>query len=207
MVKVMAERERGQSADRYRAAKVFDARAAEYDSWFCNSLVYRIELAALQSLPLVMSGPRLEIGVGPGHFARDLEIGFGLDPAGGPLRLAQQRGIKCLQGVGEELPLKDGVLGTIYVLFTLCFIRDPRKILAECSRVLREGGLLILGMIPAESKWGRDLVAKKEAGNVFYEHARFYTIGKVKRLLAGCNMSIAAGRSTLYQAPGQVEHA
>ena len=33
-----------------RAAKVFDERAKEYNEWFDGSLVFEIELAALQDL-------------------------------------------------------------------------------------------------------------------------------------------------------------
>ena len=199
-------RDREQFADWHKGAEVFHERAAEYDGWFTDSLVYKIELAAVKSLYTVWPLPQLEIGVGPGRFARDLGIALGLDPARAPLLLAQQRGIKCCQGIGEELPVKDGALDAVCLLFTLCFSRAPRKIMAECDRALRNKGLLYIGMIPAGSKWGRHLADKKRAGNVFYEHAAFYTIETVSRWLAGFNMSIVASRSTLYQAPEHVEY-
>jgi len=192
--------------ERYHSAKVFHDHAAEYDSWFAGSLVYGIELAALQSLKSELTGPKMEIGVGPGHFARDLGVAFGLDPAGAALRLALQRGVTCCQGLGEELPVKDSVIGTIYLLFTLCFGRKPQKMVAECARILKADGTLIIGMIPAESKWGRYLAAKKEAAHKFYAHANFYTIATVSQWLARAQMSIVEYRSTLYQPPAQVGH-
>jgi SAM-dependent methyltransferase len=201
----MDEREREEPGHKYPAAKAFHEHAAEYDEWFAGSLVYAIELAALRSLHTVMPEPKVEVGVGPGRFAGDLGVAFGLDPARAPLRLALQRGIKCCQGVGEELPIKNGAVGAVYLLFSLCFGVDPQKIVAECSRILKDGGHLVIGMIPAESKWGKHLAARKEAGRIFYEHAHFYTIEPVKQWLARADMGIIEYRSTLYQHPEHVE--
>jgi ubiquinone/menaquinone biosynthesis C-methylase UbiE len=196
---------RKKERNKYRAAKVFNNHAAEYDSWFSSSLIYDIELAALQALQITLSKPKLEIGVGPGHFARDLGVGFGLDPAMAPLHLATQRGIKCFLGVGEELSLKNRSVGTIYLLFTLCFATDPYKIIRECRRALQEGGYLVVGMIPAESKWGKYLAAKKKADHVFYREANFYTIETVNDWLFKAGFQVVDFRSTLYQDPEQVE--
>ena len=191
--------------DKYRAAKSFHDHAEEYDSWFEDSLVYEIEETALKSLHAQMDDPKMEIGVGPGRFARNLGVGFGIDPAWAPLTLASERGIKCCQAFGEQLPVKDRRIGAIYVLFTLCFVADPQKILRECFRVLKEDGHLVIGMIPSGSAWGRSLTIKKKADHSFYKYARFYTIATVKKLLAKANMRVIEYNSTLYQAPGCVK--
>jgi SAM-dependent methyltransferase len=201
----MPGREQGKLSAVYQTAKVFHDHAAEYDNWFASSLVYEIELAALRSLKSIILPPKIEIGVGPGRFARDLGIAFGLDPAWAPLRLARQRGITCCQGLGEELPVKDGSCGAVYLLFTLCFVLQPQKLISECGRVLKDNGHFIIGMIPAESKWGEYLAAKKKAAHIFYKHANFYTVETVRRWLAESNMDIIEFRSTLYQAPEGVE--
>ena len=195
----------GKKIDKYQAAKAFHDHAEEYDSWFEDSLVYEIEVTALKSLHAAMDDQKMEIGVGPGRFARDMGIVFGIDPAWTPLILASRREIKCCQAFGEQLPVKDRIIGTIYVLFTLCFVADPQKTLWECSRILKEDGLLIIGMIPSDSVWGRSLAIKKKAGHSFYKYASFYTIETVKKWLANANMSIMEYRSTLYQAPECVE--
>lgn len=179
--------------------RIFHDHAEEYDSWFEGSHIYEIELAALHSLQTEVQGPGMEIGVGPGRFARELGLAFGVDPAWKPLVLASRRGIQCCQAFGEQLPVKDKALGVIYLLFTLCFTVDPQKILDECCRSLRDDGHLIIGMIPAESRWGKNLAAKKKAGHLFYKHARFYTIENLKQWLARAHMSIKEHRSTLFQ--------
>jgi ubiquinone/menaquinone biosynthesis C-methylase UbiE len=187
------------------AVRVFHEHAKIYDSWYENSLVFAIELAALQSLQTVMKGPGIEIGVGPGRFAREIGLEFGLDPAWKPLVLACRRGIQCCQGVGEQLPLRDRAMGRIYLLFTLCFTRDPQKVLAECCRCLRDDGHLVIGMIPAGGEWGKLLAAKKTAGHLFYKHANLYTTEELQQWLAGAGLVIREKRSTLYQAPDHPE--
>lgn len=195
----------GKEIDKNRAAKAFHDHAEEYDCWFEESLVYEIEETALKSLHAQMDDPKMEIGVGPGHFARNLGVAIGIDPAWAPLTLASERGIKCCQAFGEQLPVKDSVIGTIYVLFTLCFVDDPQKTLWECSRSLKAGGHLVIGMIPSGGAWGRSLAVKKKAGHFFYKYAHFYTIAAVKKLLAKANMRIIEFTSTLYQVPGCIE--
>jgi ubiquinone/menaquinone biosynthesis C-methylase UbiE len=189
----------------YNAARVFHDQAEEYDAWFDDSLVYAIELATLTSLHTAITSPALEVGVGPGRFAEKLGVTYGIDPARAPLRLASGRGVQCCQAFGEQLPIQDGVIGAVYLLFTLCFVADPLKTLLECSRVLKDDGVLVIGMIPAASPWGMNLVAKREAGHPIYRYASFYTIESVKNWLARANLGIVEYRSTLYQVPGAVE--
>lgn len=188
-----------------QAAKVFDQRAAEYNEWFKGSLVYEIELAALQDLQIVTAGRKLEIGVGPGRFAEALDIALGVDPAWSPLQLAKQRGISPCQAIGENLPVLDNSLGAIYLLFTLCFASNPLQMLTECFRALSAEGYLVLGMVPLAGKWGKELYAKKKAGHDFYRYARFFTIETVKQWVDETGFRIVEVRSTLYQPPGFVK--
>ena len=184
-----------------QAAGVFDERAAEYDGWFENSLLFAIERAALQELATPFLDPKLEVGVGPGRFAEALGVEFGVDPALAPLALAKKRGVRVSQAVGEALPYADQSMRTVLLLFTFCFLADPRPVLRECRRVLKPGGHLVLGLIVADSPWGRMLQQKKEAGHPFYQQARFYEPSEVEQCLAGCGFVVEERRSSLIQSP------
>lgn len=183
-------------------AAVFDARAAEYDQWYEESPLFVLECDALKGLVTPLAGPALEIGVGPGRFAEALGVRFGLDPAWSPLVLARQRGVLTGQGVGEQLPYRRGIFGTVYLLFTLCFVADAAAVLAECHRVIRPGGHLVLGLVPAASPWGKALAVKKAADHPFYRHARFYEVREAEALLAGAGFMVVERRSALFQPPG-----
>lgn len=184
-----------------QAAGVFDERAAEYDGWFENSLLFAIERAALQELTTPLLDPKLEVGVGPGRFAEVLGVEFGVDPALAPLAFARKRGVRVSQAVGEALPYAGQSMQTVLLLFTFCFLADPRPVLLECRRVLKPGGHLVLGLIVADSPWGMVLQQKKEAGHPFYRQARFYEPSEVEQCLVGCGFVVEEIRSSLIQPP------
>ena len=186
------------------SSRVFHQRAEEYDSWFDNSLLFDIEAAAVRALPIPMEAPALEVGVGPGRFAEALHSGFGIDPAFAPLKISKTRDIAVCQAIGEELPFRSNSLARVSLFFTLCFVQNPAKVFREATRVLQNTGHLILGFVPASSKWGIGLQQKKEDGHPFYEHAHFFTIENVKAFLSEQGFSIAASVSSLYQVPGEV---
>jgi ubiquinone/menaquinone biosynthesis C-methylase UbiE len=188
---------------RQRAA-VFHDEAAAYDQWFDDSLLFEIELTAVRELQTPLAGPGIEVGVGPGRFARALHIAVGVDPALAPLRLARRRQVEVIRAIGEQLPLAGRSFATAYLLFTLCFLTAPQQVIAECHRILRPGGHLVLGMVPAAGAWGRALQAKKEKNHPFYRHAAFYQDQQVADWLAGAGFAVVEKRSSLFQEPEQV---
>lgn len=188
-----------------KAAAVFHEHANEYDGWYEGSLLFDIELAAIKDLEILTPGPRLEVGVGPGRFAQRLGVSFGIDPALAPLRLAQKRQVSGCQAIGENLPFKDRSVATVYLLFTLCFLADPGRVLTEISRCLQDNGHLILGMVPGSGPWGQSLNQKKKANHPFYQHARFYEVDQVREWLTDAGLTTVEIRSSLYQRPNQVK--
>jgi ubiquinone/menaquinone biosynthesis C-methylase UbiE len=188
-----------------QTSKVFHERAREYDSWYDDSLLFDIELAALRELTTNLLTPKIEIGVGPGRFAKELGFSIGIDPACAALQNAAQRNIMGIAGVGEHLPLQTGSTGTICMLFTLCFLTDPLGVFKECARVLQPNGSLLVGCIPASSAWGKILQEKKKKNHPFYKYADFKTIAETTRLLAQAGFTIQDSRSTLLQPPKDLE--
>lgn len=184
-----------------KASQVFDERAQEYDSWYDESLLFAIELAALKAVETELAPPRVELGVGPGRFAGKLGVTVGIDPARAPLVLAAKRIAGVCQGVGEDLPLRPDGSGTIFILFTLCFTHQPGRVVSQAAQALRRGGHLVLGVIPAGGSWGQVLQAKKEAGHPFYEYATFYEMKEVEGWLATAGLKVVERRSSLYQQP------
>ena len=188
-----------------KAARVFQERAGEYDSWYEDSLLFATELSALQQIELPLSDPKVEIGTGPGRFAEQLGVTTGIDPAPAALQRALKRGIMGIVGIGEQLPIRSEKAGTIFMLFTLCFLVDPGLVLEECHRILKKDGRLVIGQVPALSTWGQQLENKKKNGNPYYRHARFYTISDTLTMLKQANFSLLETHSTLLQSPESLD--
>lgn len=187
------------------AARVFQERADEYDSWYEDSLLFATELSALQQIAIPLPDPKIEIGAGPGRFAEQLGVTAGIDPAPAALQRALKRGIIGIIGIGEQLPIKSGTAGTLFMLFTLCFLVDPEQVLNECHRVLKKDGRLVIGQVPALSAWGQQLENKKKRGNPYYIHARFYTIADTLTMLKQANFTLLESHSTLFQPTDSIE--
>lgn len=188
-----------------QAAHIFQERADEYDSWYEGSLLFETELAALRRIASPLPEPRLEIGAGPGRFAEQLGVTVGIDPAPAALHRGRKRGIIGIGAIGEQLPFKLETAGTIFLLFTLCFLSDPKQVLAECWRVLKSDGRLVIGQVPAYSHLGQQLEEKKKKGNPYYKHARFYTIEDTLKMLKQTGFSLLESHSTLMEPPGSTE--
>jgi ubiquinone/menaquinone biosynthesis C-methylase UbiE len=150
--------------------------------------------------------PFLEIGVGTGRFAKELEIDFGIDPSSRVLEIAERRGINVKEASGENLPFNDESFGGVFVLFTLCFVENPERVLSEAKRVLKKDGGLIVGIINRESPWGELYMKKKAEGHPIYKHARFYSTDEVVKMVEKTGMAVEAYSSTLCQMPSETPH-
>jgi len=186
------------------AGTAFDELAARYDAWYDSPggrRLFGLESRCLRPLLEGTAVPRLEVGVGTGRFAVALGLDVGLDPASAPLGLAAGRGVRSVRGSGERLPFADGAFGAVALIVTLCFVDDPAAALLEARRVLRPGGRLALGLVPADSAWGRWYGEKRRAGHPFYRTAHFLTVAEHVRLLEEAGFAPTGARSALFQDP------
>ncbi len=185
----------------------FDMLADRYDKWFESergASVFQAELACLEAvMPRSRPGCWLEVGVGTGRFAAALGVSEGIDSSAAVLEYAADRGIRTRQAKAEELPYADGTLQGVLMVVTLCFVRDPARALAEAARVLVPAGALILGLVPAESAWGRLYARKGRAGHPFYAAARFYTCVQVIEMAQTAGFAFEGAAHTLRTPPGR----
>lgn len=82
----------------------------------------------------------LDVGCGPGLvmelFSPSLKVkGVDIDPE--MVRLAKMRGMDTVLGDAENLPFEDGSFDLVYCSFTMLWVNDPGKAMAEMVRVAR----------------------------------------------------------------------
>lgn len=185
--------------------QAFDDIADEYDHWYDTpegSALFQAELKCLRRLHDRNAGRWLEVGVGTGRFACALGIAEGVDPARRMLGIAASRGIATHQGNAESLPFTERSFDGILMALTLCFVQDADHALRECLRVLRPGGRLLVGAVPADSPWGRKYIEKASEGHSIYAMARFRTSAEIMRLAECAGFIFIDAASTLFWKPG-----
>jgi ubiquinone/menaquinone biosynthesis C-methylase UbiE len=173
-------------------SNIFDEYYKKYDAWYDrHKFAYLSEIGALKKVvPKKREG--LEIGVGTGRFALGLGIKYGVDPSENMLKIARKRGIDVRCAQGERLPFDNYTFDYIAIIITLCFVKDPVKVLIEAKRVLKKRGKVIIGIIDRDSFLGRFYQGEK---SLFYRQAHFFGVKEVTNLL---KMS-GFGRITYYQ--------
>lgn len=176
----------------------FDTHPDRYDGWFeRHDAAYRSELRALRAL-LPAGGEGLEIGVGTGRFAASLGIEHGVDPSPEMRDRARDRGIDVRDGTAEALPYPDARFAKALMTTTLCYLDDPARAFAEAFRVLRAGGVFVVGFIDGDSPLGRRLKTRK---NVFYEPAQFHAASETTEFLEEAGFEDLKVRQTLFSDP------
>lgn len=160
----------------------FSIHHSRYEAWFIrHEAAYHSELLAIRAL-MPWRGLGLEIGVGTGRFAGPLGMQIGIDPSKTMLTYSIKRGVAGIQGVAEALPFKNAVFDHALVVTTICFVEDPKAMLAEARRVLKPAAPLVIGFVNRASMLGRHYL-KHQAENVFYREAKFYSTVEVEKLL------------------------
>jgi len=136
--------------------KIFEKNWKQYDEWFesCKA-IYQSEIKALKKI--IPSGRGLEIGIGTGRFASPLSVQFGLDPSFNMLKLARDRNIEVVQGLGEDLPFKNESFHFVLIVVTIGFVHNPLRVLKEAARTVKKNGVFILGIIDNKESMGEIL--------------------------------------------------
>lgn len=136
----------GADRRRRRIIRFWDREAAlGFDPrWFSASRPWVCTQAA---------GKTLDVCVGAGfnlpHYPRGIELS-GVDWSPGAIAEATRRagalGVEADLRVGDaaDLPYADATFDTVVCTFSLCCVPDERAALAEMSRVLKPGGILLL---------------------------------------------------------------
>lgn len=183
----------------------FEMYAERYDSWFggAGKEIFAPETDSFKRLLPRLPKPWFEVGVGSGSFARALGIPWGIEPSQKLGEMARSRGIKVIEGKGENLPIPDNLLGTAFLIVTLCFADDPDKVITEAARALKDKGFLVIGIVPAEFPCGMHYQEHGRKGHPFYSRARFFICSDLLTLSDKHGFKLAGKVSALFSPPGE----
>ncbi len=186
-----------------KSKSVFDKYYKEYDAWYEKKrFVYLSELKALKKVLPKRGAKGLEIGVGTGRFASRLGVTSGVEPSRNMARIAKRRGINVKIGFGERLPYKREEFDYVIIIISLCFVKNPRKVLGEAARVLKKRGKLIIGIVDKHSFLGKFYRKKK---SVFYKKARFFGVKELDGLLKKKGFDKFSYSQTIFKLPHELK--
>jgi SAM-dependent methyltransferase len=117
----------------------------------------------------------LDVGCGAGNMMHHLAhygTVVGVDNNPKPLEVARQRGLDVRQGSGERLPFGDAEFDLVSLLDTVEHVPAEAQVFAECHRVLRPGGKLLVTVPAFMFLWSRN--------DVINMHERRYTVAELR---------------------------
>jgi len=160
--------------------RVFDDHAGDYDRWFDeHSDVYEAQIRMFRDA-IPDQGRGLEVGVGSGRFAVPFGIRCGIDPSRELARIAKHRGIEVVRGEGEHLPYRAASFDYVLMMTVICFLDDVIAVFHEANRVLRPGGILVVGFIEEGGEISR-IYQHESTKGMFLRFAKFRIVGEVDR--------------------------
>lgn len=150
--------------------------------------------SSLQSTPANIR--LLDVGCSSGSFLDTaVQLGYkaeGVEPAAQAASAAQARGLKVRHGLLNEVAYSDGEFDAITLFEVIEHLREPLPLLQECHRVLRPGGILLIGTGNAAS-WTAS--ATRETWAYFSiathgGHISFFTPDSLKKLTRSTGFSM-----------------
>jgi len=192
---------------------VIDPR--EYARWrksYLGALTERTEEEAIFRLAGDVKGKvLLDLGCGDGTysiaaFQRGARV-TGLDISDAMLDSAQHRAAACgasvewRQASAESLPYDSGTFDVVLAVTILCFVRHPLQVVQEVSRVLRPGGLFVIGELGRFSFWAVSRRVRGWLGSSRWRDAHFWTVGELQQLLQQGGFQVGTARGCVYYPP------
>jgi ubiquinone/menaquinone biosynthesis C-methylase UbiE len=158
-----------------------------------GSVTERLEQEAIFSNVTDLSGWKvLDAGCGDGTYAIEASrrgaIVNGLDSSWPLLVAARQReqqslsetGILWCHGQVEALPFRADSFDLILAITLLCVVSSPERVMGELVRVLRPGGMLLLGELGRFNTWA---FLRSWLSSEFWKGAHFWTTGELDALI------------------------
>ncbi|MDP2694924.1 MAG: class I SAM-dependent methyltransferase [Gallionella sp.] len=143
----------------------------------------------------------LDVGCSSGAFLHAaVKLGFraeGVEPAPKAAATAQAAGLKVHQGLLQEAGYADGQFDAITLFEVIEHLQHPQDLLHECRRILRPGGILLVGtgnagswsMAAMGARWEYLHIAKHGG------HVSFFNLGSLASLAQQSGFSVAAVRT------------
>ena len=118
-------------------------------SYYKNKLNLMNKLKSYQLVHLYLEGKKvLDLGCGRGEYLQNFsKDSLGIEISKPNIKYCHKKGLKVLtQDLNLELPLSSHSFEAIFCSHVLEHLESPIKMLREIKRVLKKGGILVIGL-------------------------------------------------------------
>ncbi len=105
------------------------------------------------------------------------------------------------QASAEQLPFKSDMFDTVLAVTTLCFVNNPQRAVDEAARVLRPGGVFIIGELGKFNCWALSRTVRGWLGSVRWRRARFWSLQQLRHMVVEAGLVFHSDRSAVYYPP------
>jgi ubiquinone/menaquinone biosynthesis C-methylase UbiE len=187
----------------------------DYAPWRATTLgavTERLERDVVLDLAGPMEGlDVLDVGCGDGAYAlaaaRAGARVTGLDRSAVALAAARARAadeglaVDLQGGEARALPFPADRFDVVLAVTVLCFVDGPAQAVAEMARVLRPGGVLVLGELGKWSAWAAWRRLRSWVGATTWRTARFWSAAELRSLVRQAGLVPHAERGAAFYPP------
>jgi len=112
--------------------------------------------------------------------------------------------IAFVDGDAQTLPFDDRYFDIVLSVTMLCFVSGPERTVRELARVLRPGGLLVIGELGRFSLWAARRRIAGWLGSKTWRAARFRTASELNNLVASAGLKVDPLRGAVYYPPSDL---
>jgi SAM-dependent methyltransferase len=144
---------------------------------------------------VVVGGRYLDVGCGLGEMVAGMaRLGMeaeGVEPSGAAVDRARELGLKVFHGMLHDARYPDAVFDSVSMYHVLEHTPDPVEVLAECRRILKPDGELVVGVPNFESRV-RGLVGWCWSALDLPRHLHHFTAGSLEQTARRAGLAVAA---------------
>jgi len=109
--------------------------------------------------------------------------------------------VETVEGDAARLPFPDNSFDIVTVVTVLCFVEDAGQAVAEMARVLRPGGVLLLGELNRYSLWAAWRRLRGWLGSATWRSVHFRTPAGLKKLVVRAGLRVTVLRAAVFYPP------